>query len=91
MSEIDKAQKKIDEAQKKLKEAKEKREISKIRYDTHVIIMEGQRRTLADLERMNQELMNELIKSNNVVSESQINLQESISNLHNLETDESRE
>jgi len=40
---------------------------------------------------MNQELMNELMKSNNVVSESQINLQESISNLHNLETDESRE
>lgn len=84
-----KAQNKIDEAQKKLKEAKEKREINKIRYDTQVVIMEGQRRTLADLERMNQELMNELMRSNDIVSDSQIELQNSINVLHNLEENES--
>lgn len=74
--------KEIEKAQKKLDEAKKIREQKKVRYDTHVIIVEGQRRTLNDLEKMNQELMREFMDSDRTVSEYTIQLNEAVSKFH---------
>lgn len=70
--------KKILQIKAKLKEAIFHREKAKIRYDAHVLILEGNRRTLSELESMNQELMTELMSSGNAVSEINFQLQTAV-------------
>ena len=78
--------KKIESIQKKLTEAIANRERTKVRYDAHVIILEGQRRTLSDMENMNRNLLEELTESNVKVGELNIDLQVAIDEEHQKET-----
>lgn len=83
----DKSDKKIENIKNKLDEAKKDRERKKVRYDTHVLILEGQRRTLSELENQNQILMSELMDANNAVGEFNKQLQAAIDESHEQESE----
>lgn len=81
--------KKISQIQAKLNEAIRTREVKKVRYDAHVVILEGQRRTLAELERINQDLLSELMEAGNAVSEFNKQLQEAVNETQSQNNDNS--
>ena len=73
---------KIEKAQVRLHEAKLERERKKVRYDAHVIIIEGHRRTLHELENMNQQLMREFMDADKAIGEFNSQLQQLITEEH---------
>jgi len=50
-----------------LRRALEVRHVNKIRYDAHVVIVEGQRETLMQLEKINKHLLEELTCSEQAI------------------------
>lgn len=87
----EKSDKKIENIKNKLEEAKKDRERKKVRYDTHVLILEGQRRTLSELENQNQQLMSELMDAQSAVGEFNKQLQVTIDESHEQEIAETKE
>jgi len=61
--------KEIVKIQEKLLEAKNERVRSEARYNAHVVIVEGHRRTLRELEEVNQALLSKLMDSQGAVGE----------------------
>jgi len=83
--------KKVQTIQSKLTESIQNREIAKVRYDAHVLIVEGQRRTLSELESMNQKLLSDLMDIGNVVSEFNKQLQIAINEAQEQEKEDNKE
>lgn len=61
--------KKILKKQKEISEAKEERARKKVVYDTHTVILDGQRNTVRELEVRSDILLKEYIESDNKVSQ----------------------
>ena len=61
--------KEIEKIQVKLLEAKNERARSETRYNSHIVIVEGTRNTLRELERISHDLLSKLMDSENVVGE----------------------
>ena len=74
--------KEIEKAQKNLNDAKMNREIKKVRYDSQLLILDGHRKGLVELENMNQNLMKEYSESDRVVDEMSKRLQEAVTKQH---------
>ena len=79
--------KKIEQLQIKLQDSKLARERMKARYDAHVVILDGQRNMLRNLEEINHEILHDLTDSDNTVGEFNRQLKEAIDEF-NKEKDE---
>ena len=70
----------MQKLEKKLKEALLDQEKKKVRYDTHVLITEGQRRQLSAIIEQNQKFMDDLINAGKEVERIKTLLDEEIKN-----------
>lgn len=59
--------KKIEKKQKEISEAQELRARRKVIYDAQVVILEGQRNTVRELEKRSELMLNDYIDSDNQV------------------------
>lgn len=81
--------KKIEQLQIKLQDSKLARERMKARYDAHVVILDGQRNMLRNLEEINHEILHDLTDSDNTVGEFNRQLKEAIDEF-NKQDDENK-
>lgn len=61
-------EKKIQKKQSEIDEAKKERAIKKIKYDSMIVILEGQRNTVKELETRSEASMKEYVESDNHVN-----------------------
>lgn len=73
---------KLEKAQQRLTEAKFEREKKKVIYDTNIIILEGQRNVVKNIESRSQDLLAELSKSDASVATIENELQILINENH---------
>jgi len=73
---------KLEKAQQRLAEAKFEREKKKVIYDTNIIILEGQRNVVKNIEARSQDLLAELSKSDASVATMENELQILINQNH---------
>ena len=72
----------IEKTEKKLQELRLERERKKVRYDAHVVIVEGHRSNLINLESQNNEILEEWKKADEKVAEMTKELQTLIDKEH---------
>ena len=72
----------IEKTEKKLQELRLERERKKVRYDAHVVIVEGHRSNLINLEAQNNEILDEWKKADEKVAEMTKELQTLIDKEH---------
>lgn len=60
-------EKKIQKKQKEINDAQEDRARKKVTYDAQVIILEGQRDTVRELEKRAEDMLKNYVESDNVV------------------------
>ena len=70
--------KEIEKLQHKLSEAKSERVRAEVRYNTHVVILDGNRKMLRELEVINQQMLAALMESEKVVGEFNLQLQKKV-------------
>jgi len=71
----------VQKIREQLQQATLQRIKQKLRYDTHVVIVEGQRRTLIELEQLNKDLLTELTDIERRIGELNQQLREQIANI----------
>jgi hypothetical protein len=82
---------KIEKAQKKLQDSKLIREQKKAHYDGTVILVEGQRNTLKNLESRSNDSLTEFMESDRAVAEFEKQLKEIIDEINNQQNETERE
>lgn len=67
-------EKKINKKKIELNDAQTERARKKVIYDSSIVILEGQRNTVRELEKRSELLLNEFVSSDNKVREIQLEL-----------------
>ncbi len=62
-------EKKINKKKQEIIEAQKEREKLKIRYDSSIIILEGQRNTVKELETQSNKCLEDFLKSDDIVKQ----------------------
>lgn len=82
---------KTEKAQKKLQETKLDRERLKARYDAHVTILEGHRANIINLEKQNNEILNEWKMADQKVVDASNELKRIIDEINDQQNEAKRE